>query len=307
MDNGKISLLAQYELSFDIECKSGLHIGGTDIGGGIGEIENTILKDPMTGYPYICGSSLKGRMRERLEWIHERIDEQVKVIKNNRKEIESEIAKDLGQNYNPEEFVKKVEKLIHDKILNIGACNCGTCQICHYFGHTNQKLEDQEVVLGPTRFIFRDAMPKQIKGGYNQIKIWEEKLGRGVYTELKTENSISRLTATAVPRTMERVPVGSKFQGEIIIDLYNTPEGAKLDNPKDAFTLLFQGMIAIEKSFLGGLGSRGSGAVEFNNIQITKIPASFYTDLTGKIKLVSPEDKVNATKLWLDNVIDKIN
>jgi len=300
MNNIKISLLAQYEVTFDIECKSGLHIGGTDAISGIGETENTVLRDVMTGHPYICGSSLKGRMRERLEWVHDRIGDQAKAI---HEKLEKKEKEDKGDDFNPEELTQK----IRTEILKIGSCNCGKCDVCHYFGHTNQEDKGKTIVLGPTRFIFRDAKPKQIANGYDQVKIWEEKLGRGVYTELKTENNISRLTAVAVPRSMERVPAGSKFQGEIVIDLYKTPEGAKQDDPKDAFTLLFQGMMAIEQAFLGGLGSRGSGAVEFNNIKITKIPASFYISLTGKTDLVSPDEKINATQLWQNKVIEKIN
>jgi len=298
METKTISLLAKYKVNFDIVCKSGLHIGGTDTGAGIGEIDNPVLKDSVKGYPYICGSSLKGRMRERLEWLLENIQTQAEKI---REDIDEEFIKKFGDKYTPNEFAKKEDE-IRRKTLEIGQCNCGKCEICHYFGHSSQEFEDEDVILGPTRFIFRDAFPTEIT-----LKMWEEKLGAGIYTEIKTENTISRLTAVANPRNLERVPAGSVFSGEIIIELYETPSPKK-DDVKEAFKLLFQGMTAIEQSFLGGTGSRGSGTVEFKNLKITKIPSSYYKDPKIQPEIVKGIDSTyNATQHWQENTIAKIN
>ena len=65
-----INFKAKYIINFDIICKTGLHIGGGDTGIGIGELDNPIIKDPITNLPIIAGSSLKGRVRERLEWLY---------------------------------------------------------------------------------------------------------------------------------------------------------------------------------------------------------------------------------------------
>lgn len=48
-------------------CKSGLHIGGTEVGIEIGGAENPVIKDPQ-GRPYVPGSSLKGKLRAMLEY-----------------------------------------------------------------------------------------------------------------------------------------------------------------------------------------------------------------------------------------------
>ncbi len=51
-----------------IHCESGLRIGGTKEG--IiepGSSENTVIKHPISGLPYIPGSSIKGKMRSLLE------------------------------------------------------------------------------------------------------------------------------------------------------------------------------------------------------------------------------------------------
>jgi CRISPR-associated protein Csm3 len=51
-----------------IQCLTGLHIGGTEEGYEIGGMDNPVIKDKITGYPYIPGSSLKGKMRSMMEW-----------------------------------------------------------------------------------------------------------------------------------------------------------------------------------------------------------------------------------------------
>ena len=50
-----------------IKCETGLHIGGSKEKFEIGGIDAPVLRDPF-GYPYIPGSSLKGKMRYLLEW-----------------------------------------------------------------------------------------------------------------------------------------------------------------------------------------------------------------------------------------------
>lgn len=52
----------------EIHVLSGLHIG-TGGSGGIGLVDNPVLRDPLTRRPLIPGSSLKGRMRHALEII----------------------------------------------------------------------------------------------------------------------------------------------------------------------------------------------------------------------------------------------
>ena len=50
-----------------IECKTGLHIGGSVEGIEIGGVDNPVIKHPISKEPYIPGSSLKGKMRSSLE------------------------------------------------------------------------------------------------------------------------------------------------------------------------------------------------------------------------------------------------
>ena len=50
-----------------IHCKTGLRIGGPKDDIEIGGMDNPIIRNPLTGLPYIPGSSLKGRIRSLLE------------------------------------------------------------------------------------------------------------------------------------------------------------------------------------------------------------------------------------------------
>lgn len=55
------------EIKGKIEILTGLHIGAGDSEVHIGGIDSSVIKNPLDGYPYIPGSSLKGKMRSLLE------------------------------------------------------------------------------------------------------------------------------------------------------------------------------------------------------------------------------------------------
>jgi CRISPR-associated protein Csm3 len=59
-------------MKFDIELMDGMRIGGAGGGLEIGGVDPNLmaLKDPVTGEPYIPGSSLKGKLRSILEKAH---------------------------------------------------------------------------------------------------------------------------------------------------------------------------------------------------------------------------------------------
>ncbi len=56
-----------YVIRGEIELLSGMRIGGSDDVLQIGGTDLTCIKDPVTGRPYIPGSSIKGKMRSSLE------------------------------------------------------------------------------------------------------------------------------------------------------------------------------------------------------------------------------------------------
>lgn len=55
--------IKNYLIQGKITCKTGLHIGGSSDAIDIGGSDNVIIRDSVTGNPYIPGSSLKGKLR----------------------------------------------------------------------------------------------------------------------------------------------------------------------------------------------------------------------------------------------------
>lgn len=99
----------------------------------------------------------------------------------------------------------------------------------------------------PSRIIVRDG----------ELKNPEELSNTDLlYTESKTEVTINRITAKAMPRTFERVPAGAKFNLEMVLNVFDGDDEDELkDTIKKAIELL-------EDDYLGGNGSRGYGQVK---------------------------------------------
>ena len=79
-------------------------------------------------------------------------------------------------------------------------------------------------------------------------------------TEVKFENSISRATAVANPRQIERVVRGAVFPLQLI---YEAEEEEKILSD---FEILKEGFQLLEYDYLGGSGSRGYGRVKIENL-----------------------------------------
>lgn len=117
--------------------------------------------------------------------------------------------------------------------------------------YLKKKGEDKENFKFPTRLIFRDVfLSKDDAESYKSNKI---------VNEIKAEIVIDRKKGSAKPgglRTIERVPPGVTFEGEILIR-YND------DNElKEIKSVLDEGIKLLNNDCLGGSGSRGYGAVE---------------------------------------------
>ncbi|MCX7680816.1 MAG: type III-A CRISPR-associated RAMP protein Csm3 [Anaerolineae bacterium] len=231
----QIQLKGRVFLTFDIEAVTGLHIGGSDTGIEIGGVDKTVIRDPLTNYPYIPGSSLKGKMRSLLEKYH--------GLEQNQR---------IGQGYihscGAEE--KDKEKAAQDYL------NCDVCQV---FG-----VPGERDFATPTRLVVRDVRLS------NESAKALEQSGRTdlPYTEVKTEVSIDRVTSAANPRQMERVPAGTIFSGaELVYSIYHG-DGCNAANDIERLETVLEGMQLVEDDYLGGLGSRGSGKVRFKNIKV---------------------------------------
>lgn len=138
-------------------------------------------------------------------------------------------------------------------------CSEIDCPICRVFGAAAFERPD-EGVRGPTRLIVRDAyLTEASRDALNEMN-----LERGtLFTEIKQEVFIPRLGGDANPRTMERVPAGSRFDFEIIYKVYDTGDGGATDE-KHFEEVVLKALRLLELDALGGSTSRGYGQVKLH-------------------------------------------
>ncbi len=219
-------LQGKFILTGELECVTGLRIGGSTEGFEIGGLDNPVIRDPVSEEPYIPGSSLKGKLRHLLEWALGMIEE-------------------------------------HPRHRSYTAHFCGKCDACKIFGVASDE-EDKRRTAGPSRLTVRDAhLTVQAR------QLLKEPTGQ-LYTEIKCENALDRITSTANPRTMERVPPGACFAIEMIFDVYQNDDRQLLPHLINAMQLL-------EDSTLGSSGSRGYGKVRFKNLKLVWRPVEYYS------------------------------
>ncbi|MCX7998825.1 MAG: type III-A CRISPR-associated RAMP protein Csm3, partial [Leptospiraceae bacterium] len=219
-----------------MRCITGVSIIGYAASRRIGGVDSPVVRDPMTDFPYIPGSSLRGKMRSLYE---------LKYGKCTKK----------GEPHKMQEKCKD------------------NCIICRFFGsipdrgsfsgknkkEVDDKIRETKEVLGPTRLLVRDAFLVD-KSKENLIK-YMEKTGLQ-YTELKMENVINRYRSEAMPRNNERIPAGTIFNLEFLIKIFEGDDKLELLNTfKECLNL-------VEMDSIGGSGSRGYGKVKFENIKV---------------------------------------
>jgi len=126
--------------------------------------------------------------------------------------------------------------------------------VCQLFGVTGENPWSR-----PSRLLVRDIRLSE----QSKERMQGQKLDLP-FTEIKTEAAIDRITSAATPRKLERVPAGAIFgPGQIVFNIYE-------DDPYDyLFSILCNGLLLVEDSYLGGQGSRGSGQVRFRNITVS--------------------------------------
>jgi CRISPR-associated protein Csm3 len=114
---------------------------------------------------------------------------------------------------------------------------------------------------GPTRLVVRDAFPledgmKAKKPDESTVNWWRMLETDGLGTEVKAETALNRITASAMPRQVERVLAGSRFGLEFVLNVFDGVE----DEERLVKDLLVA-LALLEDSYLGGHGSRGYGRV----------------------------------------------
>lgn len=219
-----------------IEAITGMAIGGSNTAMGIGGVDKPIVRNPITKEPYIPGSSLKGKMRSLLEMKNGHI------FVDDKSQIKYQASREPNQ---------PTTKL---------------------FGNATGN-DDQK----PSRIIVRDAKlsDKQMKNGKEVEKLTFFKETELLFTEVKTEVVIDRITSKAMPRQMERVPPGARFDFELILNIFQGENEIELI--KDTFAALQ----LVQNDYVGGSGSRGSGQVAFHINNVLERTAIYY-ELNGQ-------------------------
>ena len=243
MNNVSKTLLGKIIFKGVIKTKTGLHIGASKEILEIGGVGSPVIREPITKEPYIPGSSIKGKLRSLLErW----------VAKKKKSE-------------DPSSFFNRPVK---GREIFIHACDtkesAAECEICRLFGSTAGSDEKKGSNF-PSRLRIRDAYFALYTK--NKFKTAETDY---LYTEVKYENALDRVTAASNPRQIERVPPGSDFVFEIVYDVED------VNHLKEDLENLLFAISALEDDYIGGHGSRGYGKVKFYFSEIVAKKADAY-------------------------------
>lgn len=172
------------------------------------------------------------------------------------------------------------------------------CPICKIWGISPTE-EDIKITLPiHTLLIVRD-----VKLDENSIT---EEMKRNLelrWTEVKTENVINRVKGSAEsPRQIERVPAGAKFSPmEMIYNVYE-------DNDKNILVKLFEAMELLEHDYLGGMGSRGYGKIQFEDIKIYWNSRKNYEEGSLNENIIYQNNSVaEIVKNFEEEILSKLN
>jgi len=297
-------LLGKLKLSSLLVVETGLHIGGGGENLDIGGLDKPVIRDPLTKYPYLPGSSIKGKLRSTLERL-----------------LNKPLNRPGGSGtlrYESDDLVDGFTEVGERFIAYEGA---RTCKISRLFGSTGGTKCWIPVDVARDEG-FTETSPTRIIEGRNYVKIPRgrnsvarlmirdchlvpesaEKLKQvdtGLFmTEWKFENGIDRVTAAANPRQLERVPAGSKFQFELVYTVEDESQVIE-DLQNIAITLAI-----LEDDALGGHGSRGYGKVSFQNFNFSYRGLAQYQHITNNPPGTSNLQSLTSiptTQVLLDN------
>lgn len=118
----KLKFLGKIIITGEMKVVTGMHIGASKETVKIGGIDSPVVRDPLTDFPYIPGSSLKGKLRSLSE---------------------KALEKDLFTiSRNPD--------------INVHVCTDSHCEICRLFGSSRKDDDTKDQRNIPSRLIVRD-------------------------------------------------------------------------------------------------------------------------------------------------------
>lgn len=278
-------LLGKIRLTSTLVVETGLHIGGGGENLDIGGLDKPVIRDPLTQYPYLPGSSIKGKLRSILERLLNKPLNRPGGSGTYRYESDdledgyTEIKEGQSRQFIPYEGAK-------------------TCPISRVFGSTGGSSCWVKTSVAQAQNLAENNSPIETINGDSYIKIKGRnsparlivrdchllhdsaeklrKIDTGLYmTEWKFENGIDRITAAANPRQLERVPAGSEFKFELV---YTVEDESQVE--EDLRNLAIA-LAILEDDALGGHGSRGYGKVKFQNFEFFYRSIEQYRQIAG--------------------------
>ncbi|NLU49228.1 MAG: type III-A CRISPR-associated RAMP protein Csm3 [Syntrophomonadaceae bacterium] len=221
MPNYAGALRGKLKITATLKLLTGLHIGASNDFSSIGAVDSVVVRDPLTRYPIIPGSSLKGKFRSL-----------------------------LARNIKGGPFYDIKDEPIELKRL--------------FGGETKTSKDNAEKrQLISSRLQFFDIFLNK-----NSAKRLEKANTDLYLTEIKFENTISRLTGEANPRQLERVPARAEFDFFLV---YNIEEP---DEVEEDFEFLATGFKLLQLDYLGRGGTRGNGRVALYNFKVEQVGVS---------------------------------
>ncbi len=172
-------LRAKVVVEGEMKVLTGLHVGSAAAGMQIGSVDSPVVRDPISNFPYIPGSSLKGKLRSLLEAAT--IDE--------------------PPNRSGGSGVMRHECDDRSQVLD--------CPVCRLFGSVGRGGGANH----PARLAVSDVLLTAESS--EELKLIDTGL---MYTEWKFENTLDRITSAAMPRQIERVAAGSVFGFRLVYD-----------------------------------------------------------------------------------------
>ena len=217
--------IGKITLSGTLKTRTGLHIGAHSGNVNPRGIDAPIVREPFRRatdsgqdshlFPYIPGSSLRGKLRMLL----------VRVLD------------------------KPVREVIRagGKPIRLHSCQKDACEVCRLFG---------SVPVGDDGW----SLPSAVH--FTDLRLTPE-ARQHFARELKSENATDRLTMSANPRVIERIPPGAPF------DFSLTYYVRALETLEEDVNNLLTTLALLQDDTLGGHGSRGYGQVSLSLKKMT--------------------------------------
>ncbi len=198
----RATIYGRVVLTAEIHALTGLRIGGAAGGLAIGALDNPVVRDILTGQPYIPGSSLKGKLRS--------LSERLAGLPSNKR---------IGQQV----WIHTCER------QGGGNPTYDECPVCPVFG-----VPGDQYPSAPTRLVVRDV---PLTG--ESVERLRRARTDLPFTEIKWEAAIDRVTAAATPRQVERVPAGAVFApAELVFTVYDPNDFGRFRTLARALQLL---------------------------------------------------------------------